>query len=81
MSRYNLSHARMADLLRTPEGTFKHWLYEGTAPPACMLVIMELLETSPSVRRQLGVSRPRRGAPRGKPFKPGNKFRFKKEKV
>jgi len=70
MKRHDLTRDEMAAVIRTPRGTFDHWL------DACLLALMDLLEEESRARTRLGVHGTRRSAPRGRPFRRGNEFRF-----
>jgi hypothetical protein len=77
MKRYRLNRDQMASIIRTPRGTFDHWLDDDVNPPACMLALMDLLEERSQVRTWLGVHDPwKTYAPRGRPFLRGNEWRF-----
>lgn len=77
MRQYDLSRNEMATLLRTSIKTLEGWLDSGRTPPACMLLVMDLLEQSSQARRIAGVHTRKAGAPRGKAFGKGNPHRFK----
>jgi len=81
MERYELSRSQMREILRTPRGTFDHWLDDDKTPPGCLSVVMDLLEARSQVRVWLGVHKPTQRKPRGRPFKRGNPWRFGKEDV
>jgi DNA-binding transcriptional regulator YiaG len=77
MARHELTRREMAAVLRTPNRTFNNWLDDGRTPPACLLALMDALETHSQVRTLLGVYRARKPTlPRGRPFKRGNPWRF-----
>lgn len=51
-----LTGTRFAAMLRTPYNTFEHWLRtHDKAPPACMLLVMDLLEQLPEARKLVGI--------------------------
>ena len=76
LKRYDLTRDEMAAVIRTPRGTFDHGLDDDVNPPACLLALMDLLEEESRARTRLGVHGTRRSAPRGRPFRRGNEFRF-----
>jgi DNA-binding transcriptional regulator YiaG len=76
MQTYGLSRAQMAEVISTPPRTLDRWLDDGVTPPACLLALMDLLETRPQVRSWIGVNGYMAAAPRGRPFKRGNEYRF-----
>jgi hypothetical protein len=76
MRRYNLMRVKMANVIRTPRSTFGHWLDDDVNPPPCLLALMDLLEAESRARTRLGVHAKQRSAPRGRPFRRGNEFRF-----
>lgn len=83
MELHELSRDEMAEILRTPVSTVNDWLSatKPRIPPACMVLIMNLLEQSPQARKLAGVHKTQPRAPRGKPFKPGNPYRYKKDRA
>jgi hypothetical protein len=83
MIRYNLSRARMAKVLRTAESTFNDWLSHTKPrnPPACMGLVLDLLERSANARTIAGVHNRVAGAPRGRPFRRGNPYRYRQGKA
>ena len=59
MKLYGISHRDMAKRLRTPYGTFKHWVHEDGRIPGCALLLMDILEGVPEARRLIGVEEER----------------------
>src|SRR5208337_4897488 len=55
MKRHDLTRDEMAAVIRTPRGTFDHWLDDDVNPPACLLALMDLLEEESRARTRLGV--------------------------
>jgi len=41
MKRHDLTRDEMAAVIRTPRGTFDHWLDDDVNPPACLLALTE----------------------------------------
>jgi hypothetical protein len=76
MERYNLSRREMAAILKTPDRTLGNWLDDDRNPPACMVALMDVLETQSRVRTSLGVHKARKRPLRGRPFVRGNPYRF-----
>ena len=57
MAKYNLSHKAMAGKIGTPYDTFEKWMRKKDAqPPACLIVLMDILEQSAEARRIAGVA-------------------------
>lgn len=77
MRQYNLSRAELAAILCTPLDTLNGWLDKGKSTPACLGVLLGLIEKRSQVRAWIGIGRNIPAAPRGKPFKKGNPYRFK----
>lgn len=51
-----LTGTRFAGILRTPYATFEHWMREqDKQPPACMLLVMDMLEQLPDARKLVGI--------------------------
>jgi hypothetical protein len=80
MAVRNLSAADMGAAIRTPARTVEKWIdrTKPTKPPACMALLLDLLEQSSQCRRLIGIEKRTSAAARGKPFKRGNPYRFKK---
>ena len=77
MRQQKLTRGAMAEVLKTPLRTLDGWLDHGTTPPACLLPLMDLLESRSQVRTWLGVkTSTRKAEPRGRPFRRGNEWRF-----
>ena len=57
MEQYGLGLRDMASILKTPFGTFEHWMRStnDTQPPACMVLLLDLLEQSPEARKIAGI--------------------------
>ena len=75
MQKHQLTRYMMATALSMPVRQLDSYLYDGTSPPYCMAALMDLLEQHPEVGYWLGARRTRE-RPRGRPFKPGNPWRF-----
>ena len=74
--RFGLSQAELAAVMRMPVRTLQRWLAGETEPPALALALLDVIERSSESRRILGVHVKPRSAPRGRPFRRGNEFRF-----
>lgn len=79
MLTHELSRADMAAILETPLKTLDGWLDCGRTPPACLRPLMRLLEQCSQVRIKLGVYSKSKAEPRGRPFKKGNSYRFRRK--
>jgi hypothetical protein len=56
MALHDIEHKEMAKKLHTPYGTFEKWMRTKDAqPPACMILVLDLLEQSAEARRIAGV--------------------------
>ncbi len=75
MQTHGLNLEELAALLRTPPQTLESWFDEGTAPPACLLALMVLLEAQPQAQSYLGV-RSKRAVSRGSSFRRENRVRL-----
>ena len=78
MQMHGLSRSRTADVFNTKLPTLDHWLDQGTKPPSCLGVLLRILAVSEEARIEIGIHDRPKLAPRGKPFKRGNPFRFAK---
>lgn len=77
MRQQKLTRGEMAEVLKTPLRTLDGWLDRGTTPPACLLPLMDLLESRSQIRTWLGVNTSAsKREPRGRPFRRGNEWRF-----
>lgn len=80
MKRWGLIRKNMAEVLKTPLRTLDGWLNHGATPPACLVPLMDLLESWSQVRTWTGVHAIRhKKEPRGRPFRRGNEWRFGKK--
>jgi len=81
MKEYELSRAQLAQVLRTSINSLNGWLDKGKQAPACLDLTLDLLQQSPQARRIAGIHRATSGmTPRGRPFKRGNPYRFKRKR-
>jgi len=78
MQTHGLSRSRTAQILGTKLPTLDHWLDQGTKPPGCLGILLNILAVNEEALIQVGVHERPKLAPRGKPFKRGNAFRFAK---
>jgi len=80
MAKYDLSREQMASVIRTAPTTLDDWLSltKPRIPPACMALVMDVLEQCPDARRVAGMADSKPAAPRGRPFRKGNPWRFKR---
>jgi hypothetical protein len=78
MQMHGLSRSRTADVFNTKLPTLDHWLDQGTKPPGCLGVLLHILAVSEEARIEIGIHDRPKLAPRGRPFKRGNEFRFAK---
>jgi hypothetical protein len=78
MAQHGLSCTRFAAIIQTPAKTVEKWLAGSLKPPKCMAALLDVLEQSEEARQLLGVHKPKpkAKAPRGRPFEPGNPWRF-----
>jgi DNA-binding transcriptional regulator YiaG len=78
MVAYDLSVSDLAAILQTSPRTVEKWFdrERPTKPPACLDRLLTILEKSPQARKLVGLHKAMPEAPRGKPFKRGNPYRF-----
>jgi len=80
MAQYDLSRTTLAKVLNTPVTTVHGWFDDGKQPPGCLTVLLDLIERRTQVCKDIGLCAPAPiGAPRGRPFKRGNPYRFKRQ--
>ena len=55
MAQHSISHREMAKRLRTPYGTFKHWVHDDGRIPGSVLLLLDILERSSEARKVIGI--------------------------
>ena len=77
MRQQKLTRGAMAEVLKTPLRTLRWLARSRNDAAACLLPLMDLLESRSQVRTWLGVkTSTRKAEPRGRPFRRGNEWRF-----
>ena len=74
LKQLSMTQSDFAAICEVTPKTVSNWVHGKTAVNPMALVLMEILEEYPDVRRDFMHMVKRR--PRGKPFQPGNPFRF-----
>ena len=76
MASLNISKASFAVICGVSERTVANWVSGRTRINPAALAYLEQIEASADLRCTLGIGEKTKGAPRGKPFEPGNPYRF-----
>jgi transcriptional regulator with XRE-family HTH domain len=72
----NITQSQFADLCEVHPNNVGNWAAGRTRMNAAADLLLELLDDRPEVRRALCMDTKPSGAPRGRPFGPGNPYRF-----
>jgi len=76
LSSLSITKANFAIICRVSERTVANWSSGRTRINPAALAYLEQIEASADLRCKLGIGEKAKGAPRGKPFEPGNPYRF-----
>jgi hypothetical protein len=71
-----ITKANFAAIVGVSERTVGNWSAGRTKMNAAADLLLEQIEASADLRCKLGIGEKVKGAPRGKPFEPGNPYRF-----
>jgi DNA-binding transcriptional regulator YiaG len=74
LKRLGMTQSDFADICEVTPKTVSNWVRGKTDVNPMAWVLLEILENYPDVRRDFVCAL--KGRPRGKPFEPGNPFRF-----